>query len=96
MPRYIFQGHCVDGNGRAISSGTVTVTLAGTSTAATIYAADSGGSALSGGQTTSNASGYFKFYVDDGDYAAGQKFDVVISKTNFNSQTYEDVIVVRS
>jgi len=94
MARYAYQGHATDGNGRVIDSATVTCYLADTTTAAVIYAAKSGGSALSGAVVTADSSGYFIFYVDTDDYANTDLFDVVISKTNFTSKTYSDVGIV--
>lgn len=92
--RYILQGNYNDGNGTVVSSGTVTCYLAGTTTPATIYAASSGGSALSGGQTTSGIDGYFKFYIDDADYSSAQLFDVLLSKTGYSTVTYSNVPIV--
>lgn len=91
MAKYAFQDHYTDGMGRVVPSGTVNVYEAGTTTAATIY--DSDGDAISGAQITTDDDGYFIFYVDDADYSAGQKFDIKLSKTNFRTKTYEDVVV---
>lgn len=46
-------------------------------TPATIYAAASGGSALSGGVVQANAQGNVVFWVDDADYSFVSYFDVV-------------------
>ena len=92
MPRFKYQSHFVDGNGSVVVDGTVTVSLTGTGTAATIYAAESGGSALSGGQTTSDSTdGSFSFWVDTGDYGLTQEFRIVLSKTNYSTRTYDDI-----
>ena len=94
MPRFKYQSHFVDGNGSVVVDGTVTVSLTGTSTAATIYAAESGGAALSGGQTTSDSTdGSFSFWVDTSDHDISQKFRVVLSKSNYKPQTYDDIVV---
>ncbi len=93
MARHKFQSHYTDGLGNVVQSGTVTVLNGGTSTASTIYAAESGGSALSGGVVTTDSAGFFEFWVDTADYSAGNRFDITLSKTGFNSQTYSDVVV---
>ena len=96
MARYPHQGTTKDGNGRVISSATVTVFLADTSTPASIYAASAGGVAVNSvtsGADTSSAPGYFIFYVDRTDYAADQEFDITISKSGFNTQTYSFVVI---
>jgi len=94
MPRFIKNGTFKDGNGKAVLSGTVTVLLAGTSTGATIYAAASGGSAITGGIITSSSTdGSFSFYVDDDDYGIHQLFDIKVSKTNLITKTYQNVRV---
>ena len=84
----------MDVNGKAIDAATVTVKLAGTSTVAVIYAAKTGGSAITGGIVTSDSGGYYKFYVDTVDYAATQLFDIVVSEDRFVTRTYPDVHIV--
>ena len=94
MARFIYQGFTQDANGKIITGATVTVYLAGTTTPAVIYAADSGGSAIAGGALTSDAdTGQFKFYADDNNYRATSQFDLVLSKTNYTTTTLEDVVV---
>jgi hypothetical protein len=94
MARYIYQGFTQDANGKIITSASITVYLGGTTSAATIYAADSGGVALTGGVVTSSATtGYFKFYADEANYQASTKFDLVQSKTGYTTTTLEDVII---
>lgn len=93
MPRYAYQSHYVDGNGTIIPSGTVTVYLTGTSTLATIYETATG-SAASGSQVTSSATdGSFKFFVDTKDYDSDQEFRIVLSKTNFQTTTYDNIAI---
>ena len=92
MARYKYQGAGRDGNGKVIQSGTVSVYLTGTTTAASVYAAESGGAAVNSVLTDSK--GYFSFWVDDGDYSYGQLFAVTLSKTNFESQTVSDIAIV--
>ncbi len=88
--RYIFQGTFTDGMGRAVLGGTVSVYLAGTTTAASVYAASSGGTAVNS-VASSSTDGSFLFYVDDGDYAPNQKLKIILSKTNFISRTLDNI-----
>jgi len=95
--RYCKSGVFQDGAGNIVASGAITVTLAGTTTAATIYAASSGGSALTDGQTTSNSNGRFTFYVDAADYPSHQLFDITLSKSgavSYVTQTYPNQLVL--
>ena len=93
MPRYAYQNHFVDGNGTVVPGGTVTVYLTGTSTLATIYESSTGAATSSSQLTTDSNDGSFKFYVDTSDHTVNQKFRIVLSKTNFRSQTYDDVAI---
>lgn len=98
MSRAVKQGVFRDGNGAVVTTsraGTVTVFLAGTTTPANIYAASAGGTAVH--YVNTDASGRFKFYIDMGGiYAPTQKFDIVLSGTGINSQTYQDEIIFPS
>ncbi|MCK5611362.1 hypothetical protein KAR91_56350 [Candidatus Pacearchaeota archaeon] len=89
MARYIYQGVFKDGNGRVIEDGTVSVYEAGTSTPASIYVASAGGSAVN--SVTSDSSGKFYFYVDIGDWASAQKFKITLSKTAYQTKSYDDI-----
>lgn len=91
MSRYIYQGHFKDQSGNVVASGRVTVYEAGVNTLANVYEADSGGTAVN--YVTSDSYGYFKFYVDTTDYSATKRFDIVLTKSGFQSQTYEDVVI---
>ena len=93
MARYVYQKHVHDGNGKVISSGTVSVYLAGTTTPASIYAAVSGGTAVN--SVTTDSTGLFTFYVDTGDYGATQNFKIVFSKANYQTQTYDNVMIFK-
>ena len=88
MAREKFQGWTVDGNGKVILSATVAVYLSGTTTAASVYSASSGGTAVNS-VTSSATDGSFSFYVDTSDYATSQRFKLVISKTNYDSLTVD-------
>ena len=92
MSRFKYQSYAQDGNGSIIISATVKVYLTGTSTAADVYTASSGGTAVN--QVTSDSNGKFYFWVDDGDYTGEQFFRVVISKTSFSPTTLDDIIVL--
>lgn len=99
MARFQFSGQVRDGMGRAVPAATVAAYLAGTTTAAKIYAASSGGVSIS--SVTADAStGYFTFWVDTNDYAANQLFKVVASAPNYQypigSITWDNVIIFPS
>lgn len=91
MARYKEKGTWTDGNGRRVDSATVSVYLAGTTTAASVYAASSGGSPVN--SVTTNSSGYYEFWVDDTDYNQDQLFKIIFTKTAFNSTTIDDIII---
>lgn len=93
MARYIYQGVARDGAGNIISSATVTVYLAGTSTLATIYSAVSGGSADSDSAVSSSTDGSYSFYVDETDYATSQRFKIVIAKSGYTSATFDYIVI---
>jgi hypothetical protein len=85
--RYIFEGVYRDGNGKVVPSGTVSVYLAGTTTAADIYTTLTGATAVNS-VTSSTTTGRFTFYVDDFDYDSDQTYDIVLSKSGYDSDTY--------
>jgi len=87
LPSCVFQ----DQSGNVVASGTCSVLLAGTSTAASIYAASSGGAAVN--SVTSDSAGQCTFYVDTGDYEYSQLFDITLSKTDFTSKTFPNVVI---
>lgn len=94
MARYRFQSTFVDGVGRVVSGGQVTVYKAGTTTLATIYSTETTGTAVSGSVITTDDTGFFSFWVDDDDYPKSQRFDIVLSKTGFDTRTHSDVIII--
>lgn len=94
MARYRFQSTFVDGLGRVVSGGQVTVYKAGTTTLATIYSTETTGTAVSGSVLTTDSTGFFSFWVDDEDYSKSQRFDIVLSKTGFDTRTHSDVIII--
>ena len=91
MARYIYQNQTFDGMGRVIQGATATVYLAGTTTLATVYSLYAGGSAISGSAITADSTGYFKFFVDTGDYAGTQLFKITVSMPGYQTQTYDYV-----
>ena len=94
MARHKYQGTAQDGTGRVIESANITVYLSDGSTLATIYTVASGGTADSDSIVASNSSGWFEFYVDDSEYTPDQLFELVISKTGYESQTWENVKII--
>ncbi len=96
MPRFIHQGTWTDGNGVVVDEGTVTVYLAGGSTLATIYATETATSAATGSVVESDEYGHFVFWVDPGDYTTTQKFKYTLSKTAFESKTWDNIVIFRA
>lgn len=94
MSRYYYKGLFRDGSGHPVLSGTASIYLAGTTTAASVYAASSGGTAVNS-VTGSSTDGTFEFWVDESNYGYGQLFKVVLSKSGYTSQTYDNVSVLR-
>jgi hypothetical protein len=82
-----------DGHGHVILDGTVSVYLAGTTTAADVYEASTGGTAVNS-VTSSSTDGTFAFYVDLDAYDAGQLFKVTLSKAGYSTSTYDDIAVI--
>jgi len=89
--RYIKQGIARNGVGTIVPSATISVYLAGTTTAASVYAAASGGAAVN--SVTSGDDGSFTFYVSRTDYDWDQLFKVVISKAGHDPSTWDYVAV---
>lgn len=94
MARHQYFGTYQDGTGRRIEDGTITVYEAGTTTLATIYAAATGGSAISGSFVNSDTTGFFAFFIDIGDYGAGSKFKLVLTKNGYGNLTIDNVGIV--
>lgn len=93
MSRHLFKGVSRDGAGNVISGATVSVYLTGTTTAASVYTASTGGTAVN--SVTSATSGAFTFYVDESDYGYGQLFDLSIAKTGYSTATWTGVEVIK-
>lgn len=90
MARYPYRGHTKTGNGKVITSATISVYLAGTDTAANVYTSETGGSPVNS-VTSDSTTGYFIFWVDEASYSLNQKFKIKISKSNFRTQTYDNI-----
>ena len=95
MSRYIFQQHFTDRAGNAVASGSVTVYTANSTALATCYSSSGGSTAITSSLITTDTAGYFKFWVDDADYSSTQKFKIALSKTNFASKTYDDIMIMQ-
>jgi len=92
MARFPFASTLTDQLGRVISGGTVSVFLTGTSTAATVYAASSGGSSV--GSVTTGTDGSFEFWIDETEYDSTQRFRLTLSGgSGFATRTIDDVNV---
>ena len=87
--RYIYQNVVQDGRGNFVASATVTVTLAGGTTKASIYSALTGGTVDADGIITTGTDGTFTFYVDEANYSHSQQFRIVWSKSGYTSETWD-------
>lgn len=92
--RYIKQGVARDGYGKIIPLATISVYLATTTTPVSIYATSSGGAAIN--SVTCDSSGTFIFYIDDSDYSSSTLFKITISKDNYSTQTWDNVVLMAS
>ena len=85
MARRPISGIVRDGAGSIIPSATLVLTVYTGGAAATCYAAQSGGSALTNGQTTSGTDGSYEYWVDDGDHGVLTVFNLTVSKTGYTT-----------
>lgn len=92
--RYYYKGLFRDGSGHPVLSGTASVYLAGTTTVASVYTTAVIVTAVNS-VTSSTTDGTFEFYVDESDYGFGQKFKVVLSKSGYTSQTYDNLEILK-
>ena len=100
MARYIYQGTFKDQNGKVVGAattsnstdGVVYVYLAGSTTAASVYAASSGGSAVNSVETDDY--GHFYFWVDDSDYTPDQLFKITLTHADFESKSYDNIKIL--
>ena len=92
MARHIKQGTVRDNStGAVIAGATVTVSLTGGTSIATIYDAYSGGSTISNGVISTDSNGYYQFFIDDDDYAQTQNFRITMSASSFTTRTYDNI-----
>jgi hypothetical protein len=91
--RYIYQNHFTDRSGNAIESGNIRVYNANSTVLATCYSTSGGSTAITSSLITTSADGTFSFWVDTADYTNASKFKVILSKTNFTSKTYDDIVL---
>ena len=92
MARFVHQAILRDGNGKSVKEATMTVYLAGATTAATIYESETGDE-LEDGQTTTGTNGTYSFWVDTDDYDTTQRFDIYGVKTNYTIEPLLSVCV---
>ena len=91
MARYNFIGRARDTFGNVVPGVNVYIYLAGTTSPATVFSAQTGGIGISvTPQIKSDAMGSFSFYVDDTIHSGMTLFDIVVSDT-----TYRDVNIFR-
>ena len=76
--------------GVVVPNASITVSLSGGGTLATIYGATTGGSPIAGSAVISDANGYFEFWVDNVNYAKSQKFRLSITGSGITS-IYDDI-----
>jgi len=87
--RYHFLGRARDSYGNILSGIDVSIYLAGTTTAFSVWSAQTGGTSISTvPQRDTNSSGQFDFYVDDSEYSTDTLADIVVGET-----TYSNMIV---
>lgn len=86
MARRPISGIVRDGAGNIVASAIVALTVYTGGTAATCYAAQAGGSALTDGSTTAGTDGSYAFWVDDGDHGVLTVFNVTASKSGYTTR----------
>lgn len=99
--RHKFQSTFKDGNGRVVGTattsdgvaGTISIYLAGTTTVASVYTASSGGTAVNSVSTDTH--GHFYFWIDENDYTIPQKFKIILSHSDFESKTYDNLDILK-
>ena len=90
--RCYYKGLFRDGSGHPILSGTVSVYLAGTTTAVSVYTSLASATAVNS-VTGSATDGTFELWVDRFDYDQDQQFKLALSKAGYTSQTWDNVSV---
>ena len=96
MSRYIYpldgSATTCDSNGKVLPSTTIVAYLTGTATPAKIYTASTGGVAVYS-ITSDPIAGTFFFYVDDGDYATSQGFDITFTNTFYGQNQFATKVI---
>jgi hypothetical protein len=100
MSRHLYQGTFKDGNGRVVgtqttanaTSGTISIYLANGTTAANVYAAETGGSQINSVSTDDD--GHFQFWIDDSEYMPSQRFKITLSHADFEDKSYDDIKII--
>jgi len=87
MARFPLYDVVRDGTGKVVSGATVAFKVHSTGATATVYASETGGTPLSGGQTTTGDDGLFIVWADSADYAVDDLFEVSISKIGYTTTT---------
>ena len=97
MARNHYWQYLLNEEGQPIEDADITVTLAGTSTAAYVFEAESGGVATITPGITTSSTGYFEFWIGDSretnGYAKTQKFKIQWAKTGISTQNIDNVDV---
>lgn len=93
--RFKYYNTYKDSQGNALSGGSATV-YTDSGALATIYSAETGGSAVAGSIITTDTNGAFEFYVDTIDYPLTQQFNVTVSKLNYSSSSITDITIFPS
>jgi len=102
--RHLYQGTFKDLNGAVIGSlttsdnnaGTVSVYLAGTTTAASVYEnlTTPPGGEVAVSSVSTDTYGHFTFYVDDSVYSPSQLFKITLSHTDVESKSYDYIKII--
>jgi hypothetical protein len=93
MARHTKFGWWKDQQGKVINAETLTVSLTGTTTVATIYEDEVGGSAITNGAITLSSVGFFQYWVDESDYATTQRFRHTFTGGKFKTLTLDDIVI---
>jgi len=90
MARWKSQGTTKDQSGRILPSATVSVYLAGTTTAASVYTSVTSATAVNS-VTSNSTDATYVFYTDCFDYDYDQTFKIIITRSGYTSVTYDNI-----
>lgn len=93
MARFVRHGLWSDQSGNSVEDGQVTTFKANSTALATVYSSSGASTALSGSVTASGSDGNWLFWIDTTDYDISQRFKIQLSKVNFTSKTYDDIVI---